>query len=102
MAVTFTHSTPGTYDAATDTWGTPVTTTVTGEAVRVRGDPETYRALGLIQSENPTLLFTPATYGEAPEPGYTVEWSNVVYTVRDVNPVAPDGVMILARVVVSR
>lgn len=101
--ITFTRTTQ-TYDAATDTM-TPVTTTVTGEAVRVKGDPQRYQALGLRLDTMPTLLFTPTTYGEVPEPGDTVVWpltGGDTYTVKDVDPVAPDGVVILARVVIAR
>lgn len=83
---------------------TATTTTITGNAIRVRGSPETYRALGLIDSEAPTLLFTPDLYDSAnrPAPGDTVVWESLTWTVRDVNPVAPDGITIIARVVITR
>jgi hypothetical protein len=100
--ITFTRTVPGTYDAATDTWTTPTETTVTGNAVQVRGDADTYRALSLIQSQAPTLLFTPTTYGQLPLPGDQVTWAEDVYTVRDVAPIQPDGVAIMARVIVVR
>ena len=101
MSVTFTHVAPGTYDATTDTWTSPITTTVTGNAMQVRGDPETYKALGLVEYEAPTLLFVPSTYGEVPEPGYTVEWASTTYTVKSVQPLQPDGYVILAKVVIG-
>lgn len=101
-AVTFSAITPGTYTPATDTWSTPVTTTVAGAAMRVRGNPLTYQALELVQTEAPTLLFAPATYGATPAPGMTVTWDGVVYTVRSVEPIAPSGDTILARVVVAK
>jgi len=101
MSVVFTRTVPGTYDPATDTFTSPTETTVTGSAIQVRGDPETYRALSLIQSEAPTLFWTPATYGEAPEPGDTVVWASKTYTVRDVAKIQPDGVCIAARVIVE-
>ena len=101
--ITFTHSTPGTYDAETDTWSVPVTTSITGEAMKVRGNPDTYKALSLIESEAPTLLWAPSTYGDpAPDLGYTCEWANVSYTVRSVDALAPDGVVITARIVIGR
>ena len=81
---------------------TPTVTTITGSAIQVRGLPETYRALGLIDSESPTLFFTPTTYGDKPIPGDTVVWSGVTYTAVQVNEIAPDGVVIAARIVVSR
>ena len=101
-AVTFTYATAGTYDAATDTYTTPTSTTVSGSAMQVRGTPEQNVVLGLVESEAPTLLFAPTTYGGVPEPGYTVSWNSVTYTVKAVTPVAPDGTVILARVVVAR
>jgi len=101
MAVTFTHTTPGTYDATTDTTTSPVTTTVTGNAMQVRGDPETYKALGLVEYEAPTLLFVAQTYGEVPQVGDTTDWASITYTVKSVQPLAPDGYVILARVVIG-
>jgi hypothetical protein len=101
MAVTFTRTLPGVYSPATDTWTAPTVTTITGNAIAVRGDPTRYRALGLVLTEAPTLFFAPTTYGETPAPGDTVTWTSIVYTVRDVAPIAPDGVTIAARVIVS-
>lgn len=102
MSITFTWSTPGTYDGETSTWSGGGETTVTGSAIRVRGNPETYRNLGLIEADAPTLLFIPTTYGELPEPGYTVTWANVEYTVKDVSMIGPDGVAIGAKIVIAR
>ena len=83
---------------------TVVETTVVGNAMQVRGDPLRYQALGLSLTENLTLLFTPTTYGQRPEPSDEVTWptNGTVYHVEDVDPVAPDGVMILARIVIGR
>ena len=101
MSVVFTRTVPGTYNPATDTFTTPTETTIPGSAIQVRGDPETYRAMSLIQSEAPTLFWTPATYGEYPEPGDTVVWASTTYTVRDVLKIQPDGVCIAVRVIVG-
>lgn len=101
-AVTFTHVTPGTYDASTDTWTDAVDASVSGYAIRTRGNPLRYQALNLTQSESPSLLFTPTTYGQQPAIGSTVTWDSVSYTARDVEPVEPDGTAILSKVVVSR
>ena len=87
--------------AATDAV-TPTVTTVTGEAIQVRPSLQRYQALGLVLATMPTLFFTPTTYGEVPKPGDTVEWADETYTVRDVDPIAPDGVVIAARIVVAR
>lgn len=104
MSTTFTHTTPGIYDAATDTWSAPeIAETVSGEATQTKGDPEQYRALSLVESEAPTLLWAPNTYGDAaPDPGWTVTWADVEYVVKAVDPVAPDGVVIVAKIVIGR
>lgn len=101
MAVTFTRVTHGTYDPETDT-ATPTTTTITGTAIRSVGDPHRYAALGLVESQAPTLFWVPTTYGDTPEPGDTVVWQSTTYTARDVTVIAPDGVTIAARVIVEK
>jgi hypothetical protein len=100
--VVFTHTVPGSYDPATDTSGDPVITTLTGAAIRTKGDPVRYERLGLTQSEAPTLFFVPNTQGDLPEPGSLVTWATVGYAVRDVQPLAPDGIAIAANVVLVR
>lgn len=72
---------------------------VSGSAIRVGGNSSRYLALGLELTQNPTLFFTPSTYGELPEAGYTVSWAGKTVTVKDVQPIAPDGVAIAARVI---
>lgn len=99
-AVTFTRITRA-YAPATDT-STATVSTVSGHAIRGRGNPQVYEALKLVESEAPTLIFAPATYDEVPEVGDTVTWGGTGYTVRNVQPIAPDGDNLLARVVVSR
>ena len=101
-SVTFTQQTPGVYDEATDTFTGAATVTVAGSAVEVGGDPNVYAALELVQSEAPTLLFSSSTYGALPALGASVTWGGAVYTVRSVDAVAPDGVAILATIVVAR
>lgn len=81
---------------------TETISTVPGHALRVKGRPDTYRALSLVESQAPTLLFVPDTYGAAPALGSSVIWNGATYTVRDVDPLAPDGTAILHRVVVAR
>lgn len=96
-----------TYDPTTDT-STNVVTTITGNAIQVSGKPDTLRALSLIDSGAPTLLFTPTSYGlragtdDFVRAGDTVVWAGATYTVKDVAPVAPDGFVIVARVIVAR
>jgi hypothetical protein len=101
-AVTFTKSVQGAQDPATGLFTDPTTVTVAGVALRVKGDPQRYRDLGLTESAAPTLLFVPATYGETPPLGATGVFGGETYTVRDVNPLAPDGTAVLAKVVVVR
>ena len=101
-SVTFTQHTPGVYDEATDTFTGATTVTVTGSAIEIAGAPDLYAALELIEREAPTLLFSASTYGELPALGASVTWGGAVYTVRSIDPLAPDGVAILATIVVAR
>jgi hypothetical protein len=100
--VTFSHGTPGTYDPATDTTTGGSVSTVTGTAMEIAGDPNLYLALGLIESENPTLLFTPDTAGELPVLGATVEWGGETLTVKNITRLAMAGTPEAAKLVVSR
>lgn len=92
----------------TDGSSTVAETTIAGSAIQVRGKPDTYRALSLIESQAPTLLFTPTDYDLAAgsddfvKPGDTVVWAGQTYTALGISPVAPDGFVILARIVVQR
>ncbi|MBA3890494.1 MAG: hypothetical protein H0X64_08180 [Gemmatimonadaceae bacterium] len=103
--VTFTSWTPGVYDPSTATRSARVPITVTGYALRVKPssqlDRAKYQALELITSEAVTLLFAPDEYGRLPELGATADFAGVRYTVRDREPIAPDGVAIMARIVVA-
>lgn len=91
------------YNAGTGDQSTPIPSSVTGHAVRVPGTPATYLALKLVETESPTLLFVPDTYGVVPEVGTLLEsFGGVPYNVASVEAIAPDGVAIAARVVVSR
>ncbi len=106
--ITFTRVTP-TYNPSSDTMST-VTTTVTGDAIQVQpnaSDIQRFKERDLLLTETILLLFTPTTYGYVPMPGDTVVWpasgsTATTYTVRDVNPLAPDGVVIMARVACGR
>lgn len=100
--VTFTHATPGTYDPVSDRTTGGSVETVTGFAMQVEGVPEVYIALGLVQSENPTLLFKPTVPGQMPALGSTVVWGADTLTVKDVEPEAMNGVAKSARVRCSR
>lgn len=103
--VTFTRRAQS-YTDATDVT-TEAVTTITGNAIQVRGDPRRYKALNLVLTTMPTLFFSPTTYtaragtDEFIQPGDTVVWATKTYTVKDVDPIAPDGVVIAARVVIG-
>jgi hypothetical protein len=76
--------------------------TVTGVALGVRGDPEMYEDLRLVELEAPMLLFVPTTYGQFPNEGMNCEWKGKDYTVVQIFMVAPDGPPILSKVLVRR
>ena len=78
------------------------TMTVSGVALQIRGDPEEYEALKLIQKEALTLLFVAETYGESPPLGASCEWGSQRYQVEAIRKLAPDGTAVLSRVIVSR
>ena len=101
-AVTFTKVTH-TSEPLTGTV-TPSATTVSGYARRVPGVPEQYQALGLIEAEAPTLLFSPNTIGDKPELGATVSLTGETnpFVVRDALPVDMAGSAVQFRVIVSR
>jgi hypothetical protein len=100
--VAFGKVVPGTYDPATDTTLPPTTLTVTGTAMQIASDPELYTQLGLIEQDNPTLLFTPDTVGVLPVLGMTVSWGGEALTVKNITPLAMNGTPTAARIVVSR
>lgn len=96
------------YDAASDSMVETVTE-ITGSAIQVAGDPLVYEKLGLELSAAPTLLFTDSTYplrAFTPEfvlPGDTVVWNGITYTVRAIPRItAPDGTVVVARIVVAK
>lgn len=101
-SVTFTHTSPGAYDDATDTYSTPTTSTVTGSAVQVAGDPDAYDRLSLIRSVAPSLFFTPDTLGALPAPGDSASWGSDTYVVKDVQALSPNGTAIAATVVIAK
>lgn len=101
-AVTFSKTTPGTYDPSTDTSTPPVNVDVTGHAMEIDGDPDLYTQLNLIESENPTLLFKPDTPGTMPVLGATVPWGGETFTAKNIKRLAMNGTATAARIVVSR
>src|SRR5258708_5302724 len=106
--VTFTRTTPGIFNAADGTFGASTTTTITGDAIQVRGNPDRYDALNLVLGSMPTLFFTPTLYdlragsSDFVLPGDSVQWNLLTYIVKDIDPIAPDGIIIAARIIISR
>jgi hypothetical protein len=101
-AVTLTGVTPGTYDPATDTTTGASTVTLDGHAMQIDGDPDLYTQLGLIESENPTLLFKPDS-GSVPDVlGWTLVWGGEPLTIKNVQRLAMAGPTTAAKLVVSR
>lgn len=101
-AVTFTLTSPGTYDATTDTYTAATTSTVAGYAVQ--DDAASHRKAGEVIGEtNVVLLFTPSTRGSLPVAGYTTTWNSTAFTVvRTFREINPDGAGALAAYVEMR
>ena len=76
--------------------------TVSGHAIRTRGNKRQYEKLGLVERDTVSLLFAPTTFGEVPSTGMKVDWGNFDYIVRWVARIAPDGGAIISRVVISK
>lgn len=100
--ITFTLTSPGTLDPATDHFSGATVTSVSGSAVQDNGDPEQYAQMGLTMSDPRTLWFEPTTYGQEPPLSATCVWGTTTYTVKNVRTTSPDGTMIGCYVVVSR
>jgi hypothetical protein len=100
-AVVFSHTEPGSYDQATDTTTTPATSGVAGHAMEIDGDPELYKALELLTTQSPTLLFKPDTPGQLPGLGWTVFWGGETFTVKNITRLAMNGTAQAARIVVT-
>lgn len=101
-AVVFSLTTAGTHDPTTDTWSSPTTTTVPGNAMEIDGDPDLYRALTLIETDNPTLLFKPTTVGQYPALGSSVVWGGNTYMLKNRKMMAMNGTVKALRCVVGR
>lgn len=103
---TFTRTSPGTFDATTNTFsGGSSTSTLTGNAIQVKGNPQRYKALGLSLETNVTLFFSELDYNlrafttDFVQPGDTLSWNDQTYSVIAVDPIAIDGIVIAARVI---
>lgn len=101
-AVVFTWTSAGVYDPLTGITTGASTVTVTGHAMEVDGDPDLYKDLGLLASENPTLLFTPDTVGVMPDLGASVVWGPDTFAVKGRKRLAMNGTPTAAFIVVGR
>ena len=70
--------------------------------MEIDGDPDLYRALSLIETDNPTLLFKPAIMGQYPPLGSTVVWGGNTYTLKNRKMLAMAGTVTAVRCVVGR
>lgn len=102
VAVGFMGEEPGALNEGTGEFGPSVLTTMPGFAIRKQGDPEQYQALELDPNDSPTLFWVPTTYGDTPKLGMRCLFSGGSYSVRSVEPLAPDGVTIAANVIIAR
>lgn len=98
--VVFTSVQTTSYNPVTNV-STEQTLTVGGHAIAVSGDPLRYEALHLVQSDAITLLFAPTTFGQLPPLGSSVPFGGSTWIVRDVEPTAPDGTAIAARIIAA-
>lgn len=97
-AITFTLTTPGTLDPATETYSSPTTVTIAGYATENEDDSEEFRALSLVHASVKSLFFTPSTLGQFPLVGYTTTWGGQSYTVKQTKPYGPNGSVIFGTV----
>ena len=105
--VTFTRTTPGTYDPTTGQYGGTVTT-ASGYAIARRpngGDLERLKTLGidLINVRGQLLVVAAQGLAFQPRPDDRCLWAGETYTVRDVGPLNVNGTEpVLHYVAVSR
>ena len=87
---------------------TPILRTFQGNGIFKRRDPQVYKDLGLVAEASATILFECETYGyrayseDFVQPGDTTEILGIKWTAKSVNPVAIDGLVILAYIVVGK
>lgn len=107
MTTTFVRTSPGIQDPTTEKFSGASSSGITGAAIQVRGDPMRYAALKLSIDTMPTLFFTPTVYGLRANtddfviPGDSVVWAGKTFIVKSVDPIAPDGIVIAARIIVE-
>lgn len=90
-----------TFDPSTDSVTDVSTASVVGHAIELDGDPASYREASLTESNPLTLLFIPDRLGDAPSLHSRVKWNGEVKTVKKRKLIAPQGVVVAAKVIVA-
>jgi hypothetical protein len=104
--ITFSRVTQA-YDPTTGSV-TPTVRTFDGEGIMKRADPAKFKAGTLISSASAMLIFECESYGykaysdDFVREGDTTEILGTTWTVAEVNPVAIDGLVILAYILVGK
>jgi hypothetical protein len=90
------------YDPDLGTWtgGAPVV--ATGYAVQDEDDPMRFSALSLTLVDPVTLLAAAFGLAVVPAPNMALTWAGVIYTVKNVEAIAPDGTAIVYTLIGSR
>lgn len=101
-AVIFRGTGPSTYNEVTEVGAAGTPTSVTGKAIKSRSSYKRHEALKLVITATLTLFFVPDTINTLPTHKMTVEWAGENWTVEDVDPVAPDGIAIAARIIIGK
>jgi hypothetical protein len=106
--ITFTRTSPGVLDPATETYSAPTVTTITGEGIVMSGDPVQFKALELVFGVDFVIGFTPTTYAlraytsDFVLPGDTTVINGATVVVKKLlKVVAPDGYVVYARIAVG-
>lgn len=93
-----------TYDPIQDRFSASATINVAGWAVEVKGTEAemAFEPSDLVITQRVVLLFVPDVFGQLPETGSRVVWSDTGLTVAARFPLRPGGDAILARILVGR
>lgn len=95
-AVAFTLDIPGTHVPTTGRFTGAATQTVSGYAIKVKGEGADKGMQGgeVIEQAAQRLFFVASTYGDVPPPNSRATWSGSTWRVAKTRCLAPDGVAI--------
>lgn len=85
----------GIYDPLTDAWSGAGPADAQGKAIQIEGDPDRFAALKLVLVDPVTLMIAAGGLTVTPSVGKLMTWAGVTYTIKDRDPVAPDGTPII-------